>query len=176
MLHLKVVRALLVVEAIACCPAKVERERPSERTQVPVAETSAAAIMRAYVSRDAVGERLAPSAWFLSVSTWEDEPAWDAYAVVDTATVDSIWQFGDSALVRVVYDRLGRVESTDQGPDRFIPNPTRESVDFVLRKTGGEWKVARPQILPHVGVTWLLASQAIPLDAKVEIRRLTRKK
>jgi hypothetical protein len=124
---------------------------------------SAIDLVAEYTRRDGDGERLETNPWFLGVVSWEDEPAYDSYAVIRAVALGAAAVKADTVRVPAVYERLGWVETSGRGTARLIVKPGQETRVFVVVRMEGRWIITDPQTEPHVLATIALARS--PLDA-----------
>lgn len=159
------IASLLVVLA-ACAPAGADGEeirqpesgsysageRAAARgtTNPEPSDTTAVALVREYVSRDARGERLGDEAWFSRVVTWPEEPGWDYVTVIQAFRVAGMTLGRDSARVEVRYAVAGIIEPADERRYRFTPDPSTVVQVFTVVREGSAWRIDSPQINQHI--------------------------
>ena len=123
----------------------------ARRIRKPARDGDAAtALVRAYVARDAGGARLSYDAWSSSVVTWPEEPGWDIVTVARSTAVRPLPAVGDTARVEVVYADAGIVEPLDGMRYQFSAQDSTERQVFKLVRQAGAWKIADPQVEPHI--------------------------
>lgn len=135
----------------ACCltvaaAAAASGQRPQQRPRDPV-ET-----VKRYV---ALRFRGAPWADFAPLITWEDEPGWDTYWLVNRYAVATLENKGNTVMVPVTYHRLG-LYSND-----FIFKPADQDVtlryEVVQTRTG--WVIKAPELdYPDLSVDFEIAA------------------
>jgi hypothetical protein len=105
------------------------------------------AVVRAYCESDYKGDQTASETWpkLAQYAVWPDAPGWDTFTIVTGYTVSRGRHTARSATVRVVYDVLGVLEG-----EEARRTPERPTVLYRLVRRGGRWKVASPQLEPHV--------------------------
>jgi hypothetical protein len=126
----------------AATGAAVRRSRESPGSPLSLVEE--------YVRRDAGGARLREDAWSSGVVTWEEEPGWDIVSVVRGYGFRPVPAAGDTARVEVRYRIAGRVEPKDESTYRFVPADSTEVQVFELVRLPSGWKIAAPQLTPHL--------------------------
>ena len=104
-------------------------------------------VVRAYCDADFAGAQTASETWpkLAQYAVWPDAPGWDTFTIVAGYTVSRVRQTSRSARVRVVYDVLGVLEG-----EVARKTPERPTVVYSLVRRSGRWKVASPQLDPHV--------------------------
>jgi hypothetical protein len=105
------------------------------------------AVVRAYCEADFKGMQTASETWhqLAQYAVWPDAPGWDTFTIVSGYTVSPARQTSRSAKVRVVYDVLGVLEG-----EVARRTPERPTVFYSLVRRSGRWKIASPQLDPHV--------------------------
>lgn len=154
-LRMAYVSSVLVVGVFSCDSKDGAESRLGANAGPPTAST----FIHEYVSRDANGERLSRSAWFVDAGLWIEEPAWDEYAVVSNFQFLLRFESADSGTVDVVYARTGSVIAAGDR-DRFESTPETDTVRFIARRVDGRWRLASPVMKPHVLVTIALGRQS----------------
>jgi hypothetical protein len=101
--------------------------------------------------------------------TWEDEPGYDGYTVVQSASADPPDVHDGKATVSVTYDVLGWVRPAASG-EAFTKHIAREEERFELVRAPGGWRVAAPQLEPHVAARTVLADAAISAATRQAVR------
>ena len=81
---------------------------------------------------------------------WEEEPGWDEATVVRGFSIHRMPAAGDTARLAVRFDRAGIIEPKDEAAYRFVPRDSSEDEVFKVVRVRGRWKIADPQIEPHV--------------------------
>lgn len=120
------------------------------QTVVPRPEVDSLPIrlLRQYLGRDAQGERLGGDLWWDRLVIWQEEPGWDGYAVIAGYHVEAIHRDSSTARFRVIYDVVGSIDAANQV--RYVRNHRKQTVAFTLVLTDNGWRIAAPQIEPHV--------------------------
>ena len=105
------------------------------------------AVVRAFCEADFRGAQTASKTWreLAQYAVWPDAPGWDTFTIVSGYTVSRVRQTSRSAKVRVVYDVLGVLEG-----EVARRTPERPTVIYSLVRRSGRWKVASPQLDPHL--------------------------
>jgi hypothetical protein len=120
---------------------------------------SPAAVVAAYIEADGEGKALSSdtSSQVLQYTTWPEAPGWDSMAVIKSYDIGEVGRTGNEANVQITYTVVGQLEGFN-----YTAKPAKEAVDFELVKTKGKWKIASPQLPPHLTVagaaTFLKAS------------------
>ena len=112
-----------------------------------------------YIGLDRSGARLDNNRYhsMAELSAWTDEPTWDAFVVVSTATIGRPRADGPKMAVRVRYEVEGVMEGDSfLAADALPPELAErmkigEPLTFTLVNTGNGWKVESPQVPPRVG-------------------------
>jgi len=104
-------------------------------------------VVRAFCDADFGGAQTASKTWpsLAQYAVWPDAPGWDTFTIVAGYTVSPLRRTARSASIRVVYDVLGVLEG-----DEARETPERPAVIYRLVRRAGRWKVASPQLDPHV--------------------------
>ena len=105
------------------------------------------AVVRAYCEADFGGAQTASETWqkLAQYAVWPDAPGWDTFTIVSGYTVSRMRHTTRSARARVVYDVLGVLEG-----EVARRTPERPTVIYSLVRRSGRWKIASPQLDPHV--------------------------
>lgn len=100
-------------------------------------------VVEAYCAADFAGDQTASETWtrFARYAVWPDAPGWDTFTIVSGYTVEPRGRTS----VRVVYHVLGALEGEEAREER-----RDKTVEYTLVRRGGRWKVASPQLEPHV--------------------------
>jgi hypothetical protein len=142
-------------------------------------------LVREYVRRDGLGERLRTSPWFDSVITKpEHEPGYDGFTAVAGSAVRPLGAQGDTIRVEVVYHVLGTISQVAQGGGttgmHFVVHADSENVVFPVVRIGHGWKIESPQIDQHVLPEAILSSRLVRLPeadrAKLKVLAATRER
>jgi hypothetical protein len=101
------------------------------------------AVVEAYLAADLGGAQTASETWpsFARYAVWPDAPGWDTFTIVAGYTVSA----AGPARVKVVYHVLGVLEGEQARAER-----REQTVVYRLVRRRGAWKVAAPQLEPHV--------------------------
>lgn len=129
--------------------------------------------VRDYLRLDLNGARLKAESWarMKALTTWKENPDWQAFTIVSQYDVVSANESARSATVTVKYGVLGRF----QLGVGYTPDPGSETVDFKVRELEDGWRIEElsPTINPHVSlaraVQWLQATLASEKDAANKI-------
>lgn len=104
-------------------------------------------VVEEYVRKDAEGARLS-SVKFREIGDlfmWE-EAGFDVVIIIKRYEIKTLSVESDMARIKVRYYELGEFSSPDQWkPERAISTET-----FILKKDGNRWRIAEPEIFPHV--------------------------
>lgn len=116
---------------------------PAGVAQTPAYPTTPRGVVEAYCRADFDGMQTSSETWpkFVRYAAWPDAPGWDTFTIVAGYTVAS----AKGSRVRVVYHVLGALEG-----ETARAEPRDVTVDYKLVRKGGRWKVATPQLDPHV--------------------------
>lgn len=108
-----------------------------------------ASVVAAYVEADGEGLALEgdTSSEVLKYAIWKETPGWDSYTVIKSYDIVEVGRTGDKASVQITYHVVGEVS----GPE-FTAKTATEKVTFGVVKKNGKWKIAGPQIGPHVTI------------------------
>jgi hypothetical protein len=147
--------------AVGACETSDRAAATVEQSLIGHAESAGVHLVREYVRRDFLGERLRFNPWFLNVVVWPEEPAYDGYTLVTDYTVEVLSSDSSTARVRVQYDRVGFVRSTQRAV-RFDSDSAKEARVFTVALTDNGWRVVAPQMDQHVGLESAL--QVSPFD------------
>jgi len=119
---------------------------------------SPVSVVKAYCLHDFQGHRLYGNMLVVYV-TWEKEPQWEGFRVVERYEAGSERRSGSSASVTVRYVVAGDVRGTTWQPAGTARAgssgtvPLEEKVRFELIKKDGGWRIAEPRAMPpHVSV------------------------
>jgi len=117
--------------------------------------SSASQVVEAFCNEDAEGAQAWSSHWQSKIqayTTWEDSPGWDSVDVIKSYQILAVKENNNSAEVDVAYSILGAMDSAEVGFS-FIPQLKEEKVKFILTKVSEKWKIASPQLKPHISTT-----------------------
>lgn len=148
------------------CLGRPDGERPDgrwRRSAVLGPAEPGVQLVDEYVRRDAHGERLGSTAWFLNNSVWENEPAYDRYTVVSQSAIEPLSGDSSTARVRVVQNVLGFVSGDGDGRALFTEERGVETTVFTAVLTDNGWRIAAPQRAQHVSVDSAL--RKVPFDS-----------
>lgn len=104
-------------------------------------------VVEAYCQQDLDGGQTSSDTWnnVAQFTVWPDAPGWDTFTIVSGYTVGPVRQYRNSAKIHVTYTVLGVLE----GETAKAESRTK-TVVYTVVKRGGKWKVAKPQLEPHV--------------------------
>lgn len=106
-------------------------------------------VLAAYLNEDASGAGWSSETFpnLIRYAVWPEAPGWDTITVIHSFSIGEAKINGQKARVPVKYHVLGRMEN-----DTFKPAPAVEEVTYELEREQGHWKVAEPQLMPHIAV------------------------
>jgi hypothetical protein len=153
----------------ACDPtASPDAMGSTAQTQQPPSDHPGVQLIDEYVRRDAQGERLGNAGWFLNNSVWEDEPAYDRYAVVSRSEIEPLSGDSSTARVRVIQDVVGFVTGDGDRKALFTEERGVETTVFTAVLMDNGWRIAAPQRPQHVLVDSVL--RKAPFDSSTRAR------
>jgi len=140
---------------LACGPGTVDEPPSANQYRKGTADNAGVSLIREYVVRDFKGERLRANSWFMNAVVWQEESAYDGYALVSSVSLTVLSADSSTARVRVGYVRQGFVRATEHGV-RFDRDFASEETVFTAVLTDAGWRIAAPQLEQHVGVAHAL--------------------
>jgi hypothetical protein len=146
-------------------PLVAQVSEPKRQTYDP------AVIVREFCQLDLEGVRLDStnprwnefSRFMIGNEEWPDTPI----VAVSAFHVATVRQEQRKAIVRVSYDRVGRIEGGSE-PDEVVVETKSETFEFHLVKTNAGWKIPFQNLVPHVSVRAMRAHlmKLLDMDAK----------
>ncbi len=106
------------------------------------------AVVRAYLDADFGGAGTSSETFptLIQYATWPDAPGWDTFTIVSGYRTAPLGRpTSRRAKVRATYAVLGVLEG-----EEAKETPKEQIIDYVLVRRGGGWKIASPQLEPHV--------------------------
>lgn len=96
-----------------------------------------------------------------------DEPGWDIFFVVDTFSVLKTRLYGYVAYVDVNYHSYGMYEG-----DKFVPNDTSETRQYILFNTYDGWKIYNTGENPRISLAVFLKDANIGLEDLYKVSQI----
>lgn len=106
------------------------------------------AVVRAYLDADFGGAGTDSDTFpnLKQYAVWPDAPGWDTFTIVSGYRTAPLGRpTSRRAKVRATYAVLGVLEG-----EEAKETPKEQIIDYVLVRRGGGWKIASPQLEPHV--------------------------
>ena len=109
--------------------------------------TTPEGVVRAYLEADLRGAGTSSETFpsLRQYAVWPDAPGWDTFTIVSGYRTAAIGRNTRRATVRATYDVLGVLEG-----EEAKETPKEQVVEYVLVRRSGRWKIASPQLEPHV--------------------------
>ena len=110
-------------------------------------------VVEEYVRKDAEGARLSGVKFseIRDLFMWE-EAGFDVAIIISGYNIETLGIEPDTAHISVSYYELGEFSS----PDKWKPNRTKSTEIFILKKDGNRWRIAEPEIFPHVSLDTMI--------------------
>jgi hypothetical protein len=108
-----------------------------------------ASVVAAYIEADGEGLALEgeTSSAVLKYATWTETPGWDSFTVIKSYDIGEVGTTGSKGSVQIIYHVVGQIS----GPE-FTAKTADKEVTFEVVKKNGKWKIAGPQIGPHLTI------------------------
>lgn len=116
-------------------------------------------VIAGYLKADANGMGLSSDTCqeIFKYAVWPEAPGWDTFTVVRSYEIQKTSPSKDGVNVKVEYLLAGEMRG-----EEFIPKNKKEGVTYHLVQVDGKWKVAEPQLQPHVLLEKAVAFVKIP--------------
>lgn len=107
-------------------------------------------VVNLFIQEDLNGSRLDSEKYMnvRSLTSWENEPAWDNLFIVEKATIKDVSRGKASTLVNVEYVLRGHHNGMEIADLRC----QTEEKDFQVKKVQGRYKITSPIFPPHVSL------------------------
>ena len=137
------IAALLIL--IACTQARAVHREPIVRSDAEYPATPEK-VVEEYVRKDAEGARLSGDKFqeIKDLFMWEEGGS-DGCTVITEYDIKTLSVGPAEASVLVTYQELGNTSVLN-----WIPGKRKWAVTFILKKDGNRWRIAEPEISPHV--------------------------
>ena len=135
----------ILLMLISCAQALAVHREPAARSDAEYPATPEK-VVEEYVRKDAEGARLSGDKFqeIRDLFMWE-EAGFDGFTVITGHTIKTLSVGPDNAAVLVTYQELG-----DTSVLNWTPGKRKWTVTFALKRDGTRWRIAEPEILPHV--------------------------
>lgn len=181
-------RTLLLILTVAGNMPQCSQQHASSRTEQTttsvadtpqdtldtLGQTEPVRLVKEYVLRDSRGDRLHTDAWSLNVVVWADEPGWDEVTVISDYQILPIRADSSTARIEVRYRVLGDVTPTSRTTMGFVPREGTEALVFTVVLTGNGWRIAAPQIRPHILPSAILGKGYLTADDSIRVLEMDR--
>lgn len=144
--------AFILVASIALLPS-------CATVKISQTERDALKVLQRYLALDRSGARVDDSRYHsaAALTQWQEEPNWDIILVISGSAISRPQSNGDTTSIRVSFAVEGVIAADTFYPVTALPgeltdrvNP-QEIVEFVMSPSTNGWKIASPQIAPHIG-------------------------
>jgi len=105
-------------------------------------------------------------------TTWKDTPGWDHATIIQNFKIISVQQSDVSAQVGVSYRKIGTLESGASHSELHLQEAD-ERISIRLVKAGGQWKISKPMLPPHISLDTAikLLEAEVPLKTSEKVSR-----
>jgi len=166
-------RFLAVIAIIGCRGDQEAKQGVAPGSNQVRSPDDPGALVAEYVRRDGLGEFQGPSAWLDSHTTFQSL-GWDQGVVMVSSEISGSELREDSATVRVTYEWLAVIGGDDRGNPRVVPRDSIEVVTFELIKGDGTWRIAGPDLAPHVDVRTVLQNPRLTPNQRRDLQEAVR--
>lgn len=116
-------------------------------------------VMAGYLKADGDGMGLSSDTCqeIFQYAVWPEAPGWDTFSVIRSFEIQKTSPTKDGVNIKVEYLLAGEMRG-----EEFVPRNKKEGVTYKLVQEAGKWKVAEPQLQPHVLLEKAVAFVKIP--------------